>query len=454
MLVVAVLLLGRTPSLSASAPVPARRLSEAGLDGPPNASAREQDGLTDLNAPPVDDHPPSALEPAPLRDVRTPPRELLLNADGVARSDQFPDYTMMDDTEAHIAFFIQLSPATVRLAPRLIDKLWHTENVIVIHVDAKAPHAEYAQLRARFSGAPFSNVHFLPREPITYMGVSMLLNTLSAMEFLLGLPQRWDYFINLSGSDYPTVSVHNMRRLLGQPRVLRQRVSFMQLAPSKSFWEDMKKSRFDMQFADPALGLAPRAPSVSHDLVSTFKRHPLAARLGVTFLQAEAWIIGHRSLVRAAARGAFARRLLVLLSDMKDPEEHFFPMLAWNDPTLNRTLAHHAMRAVFWHLNGLSSGQHPFIVEDHVGEDGSFAFWPKIRRAPVLFARKFKTPDSPLMELIDRHKSGAHSDPDQKAVDASFRVLRFMTMCHADVERHWNSNLVVPCFKGGNLARN
>eukprot|EP00171_Calliarthron_tuberculosum_P015783 IDg15783t1 len=67
----------------------------------------------------------------------------------------------------------------------------------------------------------------------------------------------------------------------------------------------------------------------------------------------EAWIVVHRSLIRAGARGSFARRLLVFLFDVKYPEEYFFPMLAWSDTMLSSTVTHHAMFAVFWHLNGL-----------------------------------------------------------------------------------------------------
>lgn len=411
--------------------------------------------LNELNGPPesMDAAIGSVAAPKPAMNIQSPIRDLVLTPQGVARSAQFPEYDALEETEANIAFFLQLSKATLPLAPRLMTKLWRSNNVYVVHVDAKTRESTYKRFTSSYTGKKYSNVYFLPRESITYMGISMLLNTLSAMELLLTVPQQWDYFINLSGSDYPTVSVENMRKLLGQPRVLQQGVSFMQLAPNKQFWDKMKASRFDKQFFDPLLVQRKDSPAMVNTLIYTGKPHPLP-KVELTFLQAEAWIVGHRNLVQAAVRGTFARRLLVLLANMKDPEEHFFPMLAWNDHSLNRTLAHHAMRAIYWHLNGVSSGQHPMFVEEHKTADGSFEFWPKIKRAPVMFVRKFKTPDSPLMDLIDQYKSGVHPDADQKSVDEACRKLQHMTMCQADIELHWNSELVVHCYKGGNLKKN
>lgn len=374
---------------------------------------------------------------------------LEVNLQGVARSDQFGSYTDMQDSHANIAFFLQVASSTVLMVPRLLEKLWHEDNLIVVHLDSKIPDYQVTQLRSAYgNNQKYSNVFFMERESVTYMGISMLLNTLSAMEFLLQSGRSWDYFINLSGSDYPLVSVRDMRLLLGQPRVLRQKVTFMQLAPSKSFWTELKRSRFDLQFYDTAVGFTTDA---THSLLHTNKKHPLRERVGIEFVQAEAWIIAHRSYVEKACRGNFGRKLLVLLSTMKDPEEHFFPMLAWNQHALNKTLAHHSLRAVFWHHQGRRSGQHPFVV-DYQGTDGRYTFWePMLRNAPAFFARKFTAPNSSLMDLIDKFRSGAHPEPDVESVKKSFATVRFMTQCHADIERHWNSELVVGCFRGGNL---
>lgn len=373
------------------------------------------------------------------------------NLDGLAKSSQFPHYDHWEENhQANLAFFIQVSESNLPLVPRLIDRLWHEKNIIVLHIDAKVSEGLFNEFYKRYDGLEkYSNVHFLPRESITYMGVSMIVNTLNAIEYLLSHDQSWDYFINISGADYPCISATNLRIILGQPRVLKQGVSFVQLAPSDKFWNKMKTFRFDIQYADPALGMAPGS-IVQTELLPTYIKHPLRDKLDVKFLQHEAWIIGHRKYVREAARGPYARKLLLLLSSAKDPEEHFFGMLGWNSPNLNKTMAHYAGRGVYWNINGVQSGQHPYTVDKNRDDGGNYDFWPRIQMKENLFVRKFSIPDSPLMDLIDKYKIGYGDDIDNAAVEDSFRKVLRMTMCQADIENNWYRPNIVPCFKNGN----
>ena len=63
-------------------------------------------------------------------------------------------------------------------------------------------------------------------ETITYGGVTIVLNTISSMSFLLRLGRRWDYWINLSGNDYPLVAPTALRRILG--RTGKERLNFVE----------------------------------------------------------------------------------------------------------------------------------------------------------------------------------------------------------------------------------
>lgn len=347
--------------------------------------------------------------------------------------------------EANIVFFLQLSLSSLPLAPRLIERLWHEKNILILHIDAKVPQSDVDKFEKKYARIPrYTNVHFLPRESITYMGITMLTNTLAAMEYALSLSAPWDYFINISGSDYPTVSVHNMRNLLGQPEIVGRKVSFLQYSPDQLFWKQLKLWRFDSQFVDPGIGIMPNVP-VNTKLEQLSTKHPLSRRLDLVFVHSEAWVTAHRSFATQAARGSFARRLLALLGGMRDPEEHFFGMLAWNLKELNETTAHHAGRGIFWVLNGKKSGQHPHTIDQHTEPDGSYSFLPRILHSPNMFVRKFSTVDSPLMDTIDQMKSGVHQNPNTDSVKRSFEHLRFMTMCNADLKEHWNSPRIFPC---------
>lgn len=378
--------------------------------------------------------------------------KLEYDSNGIAKSSQFPEYNVVDESsQANIAFFFQITETSLPFLPRLIDRLWHERNVLLIHVDAKCSDDALNKFKLRYQGLEkYSNIHYLNRESITYAGGSMLLNTLSAMEYLMNIEQPWDYFINLSGTDYPTVSAKNMRIILGQPRALQQKVSFLQFSHDKAFWAKMKRFRFDKMYADPILG-KPYQDSSSNDLISTFRDSPLSDKLELEFVQHEAWIIAHRKLVHASVRSAFSKRLLMLLGTSKDPEEHFFGILSWHTPELNRTTARYAGRGVFWTIDGVKSGQHPFIVdrEDAVpnGVPQGERFWRPILMKPLFFVRKFSRPNSKLMEMIDEYKSGINQDTAIETVRNSFKTLQYMMMCQADVEKNWYNPKLVPCFK-------
>lgn len=345
----------------------------------------------------------------------------------------------LSPTPATLAFFIQVSDATVPLLARLLVVLWHPQHVYVIHLDAKIEQ-EKVEIVKRVVGSVsvFHNVYFLPSEVITYKGVSMLINTLSAMDFLLGqqVVQKWEFFINLSGSDYPLVNSHTMAHVLGDVEITSRKMSFIQLAESKEFWYSMKKSRFDYIYYDTALAMHNRSTvnGTNTKLINTWVRHPIMDGVGVEFVQSEAWLIAHRSFAKLAAQSTEGRKMLLLLSMMQDPEEHFFAMLAWNTPSVNKSLAHHAFRAVFWELHGNMSGQHPYYI-DEADEHGEYPFWlGHVVESRCFFARKVKHAHSGFLDRIDKYLSGTHSNADQSSIAANLSAMHHFVQCISHVD--------------------
>ena len=162
--------------------------------------------------------------------------------------------------------------------------------------------------------------------------------------------------------------------------------------------------------------------------------------LKANFLHSSAFVIAHRSMVVQAARRSYARLLLALFSHTKDPEEHFFAMLAWNS-NLNRTMAHRAGRLVFWELNGVKSGQHSYWIEQTNPDSGQFVFWPTIAKSSALFVRKFKYQDSPLMDRIDTQISGVIPNGNHASLRGKLEQQTKSVMCAADIERHCNKGV-------------
>lgn len=341
-------------------------------------------------------------------------------------------YRGLVEHDATIAFFLQVSVGNLPLLPRLLLKLWHKDNLYAVHFDQKVPAEEVQRfVKELRSDARYANVHIMAPEPVTYMGVTMLLNTLSAMQRLLDEGADWDYFINLSGSDYPLVDVANQMRLLGQPGASERGTNFVHLTPGTHVWEKTEKSRLGFMHFDTALGFR---SDINHTVIKSWKEHPLFQdHLGVRLVKGEAWVIAHRSLCEFAVKSSYARRLLLLMANMQDPEEHFFQTLVWNHNEFNKTLARHSLRQVHWSFNGTRASQHPFMV-DMTQDGGEWSFWPMLENNPTFYTRKFGRPNSMLMERIDRLKSGTHPKAHEGRVIKSFDLASRHFNCLLDLK--------------------
>jgi hypothetical protein len=87
---------------------------------------------------------------------------------------------------------------------RLFNAIYHPKNYYLIHLDKKTSEHIYDDI-ALFL-ASFPNAYILKSENVVWGGYSMVQAELNGMQFLLNLNKKWDYFINLSGQDYPLKS--------------------------------------------------------------------------------------------------------------------------------------------------------------------------------------------------------------------------------------------------------
>jgi hypothetical protein len=116
-----------------------------------------------------------------------------------------------------IAYLISGSAGDGAALRRTLRALYHPANTYVVHLDLEAPAAERAELAAAVRAdtvyARFRNVKVVTRANlVTYRGPTMVANTLHAAAILLREGGDWDWFINLSASDYPLVTQDGKRR--------------------------------------------------------------------------------------------------------------------------------------------------------------------------------------------------------------------------------------------------
>ena len=323
-----------------------------------------------------------------------------------------------DAEESTVAYFLQVSETTLPLLPRLLRNIWHAENYYVVHFDAKIStwQRDYTILSILKSLPHRENVIIMPSEVITYRGISMAINTMNGMQVAIDAGD-WDYFINISGADYPLVSPEKQRELLYP--FSKHNSSFLAIAP-QTWAKKALEYRASRLFTDTSLAMSEN----NSKLIDSGINHPLHSILGFEFAAAEAWMMLHRSFVEYMLKAPKARRYFAAFAYIAEPEEHLFPTVAVNTPQFNNTLIHDAMRAVFWKSpTGQKAGQHPFHIDER-DEDGKWIFLDSLRKSGVFFARKVSKRNSPLLDIIDSQLSGvAEHDVDSKLVQDYLAVV-------------------------------
>lgn len=94
---------------------------------------------------------------------------------------------------------------------RTLKALYHPRNQYAVHLDLEASLrerldlAEFVRNEALF--AELGNVKMIVKANlVTYRGPTMVTNTLHAAALLFKEAGHWDWFINLSASDYPLLT--------------------------------------------------------------------------------------------------------------------------------------------------------------------------------------------------------------------------------------------------------
>lgn len=109
------------------------------------------------------------------------------------------------------AYLISGSKGDLEKLWRSLRALYHPWNYYVIHLDLESHVQERLELGLRVEKDPIfsqvGNVHMITKaNMVTYRGPTMVANTLHACAILLEKHKDWDWFINLSASDYPLVT--------------------------------------------------------------------------------------------------------------------------------------------------------------------------------------------------------------------------------------------------------
>ncbi|CDF40214.1 Xylosyltransferase, family GT14 [Chondrus crispus] len=322
------------------------------------------------------------------------------------------------ENRANLAFFVQVSNTSVLNFPRLLRAIWHERNIYVIHFDMKIGSVQRKQilrLLKEDDASRFANVIVMDSEAISYAGISMLLNTINGLSALLRASTTWDYFINISGSDYPLVSANTLRQLLGSAPVLSSQLNFLQTQAADKNMDWFFNRRMSQVQIDTALwergedasATIADADSFEQDwaLVGVNASHPVS-RNRVPFVKTEGWVILHRSFCDFAVNSPAARRLLLSFATARAADELFFGTLLMSSGNFRDTVAWDGLRYILWGMDGKRWSRPAYL--DQIGEPERLR--DLITTSGALFARKFAVPESKLADYIDAEVSGVGQD--------------------------------------------
>ncbi|XP_037460765.1 uncharacterized protein LOC119331701 isoform X1 [Triticum dicoccoides] len=166
---------------------------------------------------------------------------------GPSSAKEWPFLTAAKDGGGYpvsFAYLISASTGDAERATRLLAALYHPANSYLLHLDRDAPAEEHRRLAELVSGQPVygrvGNVWIVGKPNlVTYRGPTMLSTTLHAMAVLLRVGRRWDWFVNLSASDYPLVTQDDLMEAFSR---LPRDLNFIQHT-SHLGWKIKKRAR-------------------------------------------------------------------------------------------------------------------------------------------------------------------------------------------------------------------
>ncbi|KAM0944898.1 putative glycosyl transferase, family 14, beta-glucuronosyltransferase GlcAT14A/B/C [Dioscorea sansibarensis] len=282
-----------------------------------------------------------------------------------------------------IAYLISGSAGDGGSIQRTLRALYHPANRYAVHLDLESPPAERLELAAAIHRDPvylrFGNVWVITRANlVTYRGPTMVANTLHAASILLKEGGDWDWFINLSSSDYPLVTQDDLLFTLSS---ITRGWNFIEHT-SDIGWKETQRAR--PVIIDPGLYNLRKSDlfwvSEQRDVPSAFRLFTGSAWMMLTHQFIEFCLWGWDNLPRTV--------LMYYANFISSPEGYFHTVICNADEFRNTTV-NHDLHFISWDN---PPKQHPHFL--------SLNDFQRMIDSNAPFARKFGR-DDPVLDKID-----------------------------------------------------
>ncbi|KAI4333661.1 hypothetical protein L6164_018441 [Bauhinia variegata] len=282
------------------------------------------------------------------------------------------------------AYLISGSKGDLEKLWRTLFALYHPLNQYVVHLDLEAELEERLELASRVRNqtlfAKVGNVFMITKaNMVTYRGPTMIANTLHACAILLKRSKDWDWFINLSASDYPLVTQDDLLYTFSE---LDRNLNFIDHT-SELGWKFEKRAQ--PLIIDPGLYMSTKSDVFP---VNPRRALPTAFKL----FTGSAWMVLSRAFVEYVVWGwdNLPRILLMYYANFVSSPEGYFHTVICNEPAFVKTIVNSDLHYISWDV---PPQQHPHVLSLN-DTDNMIA-------SSAAFARKFKQ-DDPVLDLIDR----------------------------------------------------
>ncbi|XP_068664813.1 beta-glucuronosyltransferase GlcAT14B-like [Aristolochia californica] len=292
----------------------------------------------------------------------------------------------------HFAYLVSGSKGDLERLWRTLRALYHPLNQYIVHLDLESSAAERLELADRLQRDPIytevGNVHMIKKaNMVTYRGPTMVANTLHACAILLKKSKDWDWFINLSASDYPLVTQDDLLYTFSD---LPKNLNFIEHTSELGWKEDQRAKPL---MIDPGL-----YKSKKQDLFWVTEKRELPTSFKL--FTGSAWMILSRRFVEFLVWGwdNLPRTLLMYYTNFVSSPEGYFHTVICNVPEFAATAVNHDMHYIAWDV---PPQQHPHTLSVNDME--------KMIGSSAPFARKFHTND-PVLDRIDSEFLGKKSN--------------------------------------------
>ncbi|RDX79755.1 Beta-glucuronosyltransferase GlcAT14A, partial [Mucuna pruriens] len=274
------------------------------------------------------------------------------------------------------AYLISGSKGDLEKLWRTLLALYHPLNHYLVHLDLETPLEVRLELASRIEKQPVfkevGNVFMIQKaNMVTYRGPTMIAHTLHACAIMLKRTKDWDWFINLSASDYPLVTQDD------------RSLNFIEHT-SRLGWKLDKRAM--PLIVDPGLY---RTNKSDVFWVGPKRTLPTAFKL----FTGSAWTVLSRPFVEYVVWGwdNLPRTLLMYYTNFISSPEGYFQTVACNEPELVKTVVNSDLHYISWDN---PPKQHPHVLNINDTD--------KMIASNAAFARKFKHND-PVLDVIDKY---------------------------------------------------